>query len=168
MTDCLCVHYDRFTKPTGATLISQIIDLPPHCAITDWMELLETDGAEVLCTYVHPAWGNLPAVTRNHYGKGQAVYLGCCFEKEGLDALLSYLIAEWNIPHPACRFPVIIKSGTNPEGNTITYYLNFSQEEQKVSIHPAGTELLSGTELSKNQGLLLPAWGVCILESNLI
>ena len=41
-----------------------------------FMELLRPDGAEVLASYVHPAWGDYAAVTRHRSGAGTAMHLG--------------------------------------------------------------------------------------------
>lgn len=165
LTECFGIHYDRFTKPVDVELESSVISLPEQCAVTDWMELLETPDAEVLCTYSHPAWGGIPAVTRNSFGKGQAVYLGCCFDKDGLTAVLDHLFRKWGIDLPAYRFPVIIRKGINQEGRLVTYYLNFSQKEQKVRSASSGTELLQDEPITLGQELRLPPWGVKILES---
>ncbi|MDO4323175.1 MAG: beta-galactosidase, partial [Lachnospiraceae bacterium] len=132
--------------------------------VRDWMELLQTGSAEILCTYEHPAWGKLPAVTKNHFGKGQAVYLGCCFDDAGLEALLSGLYHSWNLPVSAYHFPVIIRQGINQQDRQIIYYMNFSDMEQKLENHPGGTELFSGKYLSGNHVLVLPPWDVKILE----
>ncbi|MFQ7553007.1 MAG: beta-galactosidase trimerization domain-containing protein [Blautia marasmi] len=46
------------------------------------MELLVSEGAEVLASYEHYNWKDYAAITRNHYGKGQAVYIGCMTDEE--------------------------------------------------------------------------------------
>ncbi|MDO4344050.1 MAG: beta-galactosidase [Eubacteriales bacterium] len=165
MTECFGLTYDRFTQPVDVSLASDTVPLPKACAVTDWMELLSVQGAEVLCCYNHPAWGGIPAVTKNHFGRGEAVYLGCCFEAGGLEALLSYLFAEWKLPLSPCRFPLIVRRGINAQGHLITYYLNFSGQSQHVPVHPAGCSLLFGTQVGENEGITLPPWGVMILES---
>ncbi|MFR5152844.1 MAG: beta-galactosidase trimerization domain-containing protein [Ruminococcus sp.] len=40
------------------------------------------EGAEVLASYEHYNWKDYAAITRNHYGKGQAVYIGCMTDEE--------------------------------------------------------------------------------------
>ncbi|MDO4306055.1 MAG: beta-galactosidase [Eubacteriales bacterium] len=167
LTKCLGVHYDRFTRPVDVELKSSVISLPEHCAVTDWMELLEDPDAEVLCTYDHPAWGGIPAVTRNTYGNGQAVYLGCCFDAAGLEAVLACLFREWGVFLPDSHYPLIIKKGISREGKLITYYLNFSREEQKFRSPCEGTELLQEESVSRDQELVLPPWGVKILETDI-
>lgn len=165
MTECFGLTYDRFTKPVDVTLVSETVALPSHCAATDWMELLQPDGAEVLCTYNHAAWGGIPAVTRNRFGKGEAVYFGCYFAPEGLEALLCHLFTDWQFTLSPCRFPVIIRKGINPQGKRITFCLNFSGENQVLPSHPAGCELISETVISENETLTLRPWDLAIIEN---
>lgn len=166
MTGCFGITYDRFTKPADVTLVSETVPLPERCTVSDWMELLQPETAEVLCSYSHPAWGSIPAVTVNSYGRGKAVYLGCCFDAAGLEALLRHLFTAWKFPLCPCRFPLIIRSGINMQGRRITYCMNFSGEEQTFSFHPAGCELLSGTSVAEHEELALKPWDFVIIEGD--
>ncbi len=167
LTACMGLRYDRFTAPRGVTLTSADIPLPASVPVTDWMELLEPEGAEILCTYEHPAWGGIPAVTWNRYGAGQAVYLGCCFTDSGLDSLLGWLLPQMDIAVPGFVFPLIRRSGVNQAGNQIDYFFHYSGERRLLSCpHPAGTDLLTGQTLGEDCPLELEPWGVLILESH--
>lgn len=166
LTDCLGLTYDRFTQPKGVGLESASIPLPEGSTVTDWMELLSPTTAQTLCSYRHPAWGGIPAVTLNQYGQGQAAYLGCCFDPDSLDALLGALLPRFGLALPKVRFPVILKAGTNSQGRHLCYYLNYSGAAQAVSCpHPAGVSLLDGRTLEENEGFTLEPWGFLILES---
>ena len=165
LTECLGVRYDRYTKPRNVTLAGDTLPLPEGIQVTDWMELLEPTGAEVLCRYGHPVWGGIPAVTRNRCGKGQAVYLGACFDGAGLDALLRTLLPQLNITPPGLTFPVILRSGRNQLGKQITYYFNYSNDRQMVSHpHPAAASLLDGEALAEGEEFSLDPWDLRILE----
>ena len=166
LTRCLGVRYDRFTPPKNVRLTSDCVALGQDAAVTDWMELLETTTAQVLCAYDHPAWGGIPAVTLNAYGAGQAVYLGCCFDAAALRALLTELLPRFGLALPQVRFPVIVREGVNRLGRIIRYTFNYSGEEQAVSFaHPAGMSLLDEKPLAANEAFTLPPWGMRILES---
>ncbi len=52
------------------------------------MELLISEGAEVLAYYDHYNWKEYAAITKNHYGKGKAVYLGCMTDQATLKAVI--------------------------------------------------------------------------------
>ncbi len=165
LTDCFGLTYDRFTKPQGAKLASDAIDLPPDPAVTDWLELPELTTAKALCVYDHPAWGGVPAVTVNDYGAGGAAYLACCFDPDALDAILAALLPRFGLDLSGARFPLIVKTGTNMAGRRITFYLNYSGQDMTVSLpHPAGRSLPEGTALGADEPFPLPGWGAVILE----
>ncbi len=165
LTDCFGFTYDRFTKPAAVTLASELSDFPEHTAVYDWMELPEQVTGEILCTYEHPEWGGIAAVTKNQFDAGEAVYLACRFEQRALEVLLTNLFADWNIPLPPVQFPLIIRRGINQFDREITYYLNFSDKMQKITIPQGGTELFSNTALAKESELTLEKWDVKIIES---
>lgn len=167
LTDCLGLRYDRFTKPKSVTLTSDTDMLPSGISVFDWMELLEPTTAEVLYTYSHPIWNAIPAVTLNHYGSGSAVYLGCYFDSNALDSLLSYFLPKINIPLPGPVFPLITKSGTNQLGHQIRYFFNFSNEKQVVSCsHQRAISLIDGKTIPEDKPLILDSWDFIILEEH--
>ena len=167
LTGCFGVHYDRFTRPQGVELAGDALELPAGVAVSDWMELLEPEGAQVLCRYRHHTWGDLPAVTCNRYGAGEAVYLGCCFAPEGLDALLRQLLPRFGVAPSPLTYPLVVKQGVNGLGRRVTYYLNYSRQPRQVDCpHPAAASLLDGRALAADEPFSLEGWGVAILESD--
>ena len=164
LTECLGLAYDRFTRPVDVTLASDILTLPENTPVGDWMELLEPTTAQVLCTYRHPVWGGVPAVTVNDYGKGRAAYLGCYFAPEGLDAALAQLLPQLGISVPAERFPLIVRRSATQDGHEVRFYLNFSAAPLSVKDHPGRTLLPEETALAPDAPLELPPWGAVILE----
>ena len=164
LTDCFGLTYDRFAYPMDVTLTSDLPDFPEQVAVSDWMELLEQVTGETLCTYQHPEWGNIPAVTRNAFGDGEAVYLACYFDQKALEVLLRSLFTEWEIPLPKEQFPVILRKGMNQSGKEITYYMNFSGQPQCVSVSSGGTELFSDVQVESGAELTLEKWDVKIVE----
>lgn len=165
LADCFGIRYDRFTRPNACALRSETVLLPETAQVTDWMELLEPTTAEAVCTYGHAAWEGVPAVTRNRYGRGEAVYLGCCFDEQTLETLLRAWLPEWGIELPEVTFPVIRKEGRNALGKGIVYYLNYSNHPQRVPSHPAGVSLLDGRAVCEREELQLEPWGVTVLET---
>lgn len=167
LVDCLGVGYDRFTRPVNVGLSSDSLTFPNSPRVTDWMELLEPVGnPEILCTYDHPAWKGTPAVTLNHYGWGQAVYLGCCFDGDSLDVIMETVLERFGLSLLPVRFPVIIKSGRNEKGQMITWYLNYSGEIQRVQVsHGEGYSLEDGKRFKKNEEFTLKPWGFLLLVS---
>lgn len=131
----------------------------------DWMELLESDTAQTICAYDHPAWGGIPAVTLNRYGTGLAAYLGCYFEPDGLEALLRYLLPQMDIAVPEFSFPLIRRSGVNHQGQKIDYFFNYSGDSQQVSCsHSMAISLLDGQRIEENATLDIAPWKIEVLE----
>lgn len=164
LTGCLGIHYDRFTRPQEVGLSAQDFPFPEEVQVGDWMELLELDGAQAVCTYSHPVWGGTPAVTLNRFGLGQAVYLGCYFEREGLEALLRWLLPEFGLEVPSFSFPLIRRSGVNRSGGRVDFYLNFSDKIQTALCPAPALSLLDGKPLRGNEQFALSPWGVKLLE----
>ena len=165
LTDCFGLRYERFTRPVEVELAGTSLELPASVRVIDWMELLEPTTAETLCIYRHPAWDGIPAVTCNRFGTGQAVYLGCCFDEPGLDALLVQLLPQWGIPLPGIVFPLVVKGGVSRQGCRVNYYFNYSGEPRQVNCsHPAASSLLDGGSLAEDEPFSLEPWGIKILE----
>lgn len=129
------------------------------------MELVQTEGAEVLAAYDHPAWGGYAAITRNSFGKGTAYYVGSMTDEKTLDRLLEEVLKTAEIKECSDAYPVIVRKGKNDYGKTIRYFLNFSGEEQNVAYQMGeAKELLSGEKIREGSKMILPAWGVKIIE----
>ena len=106
-------------------------------------------------------------MTRNTYGKGTATYLACQTTDVMLKEILADTLDDAGIKDVADRpaFPVILRTGTNPLGKEIAYYLNYSPEEQTVVYQGAdGVELFGGTTVKAKETLHIPAWDLKVIE----
>lgn len=172
MTDCYGMTYQEFTVPGTAVLSASEVfteaeGVKAEGSIHTWMELLQPEGAEVLAEYSHPGWGKYAAITKNHFGKGTAIYAGCLMNEEWTKAVLLHALHAAGISSKdKDLYPVVVKTGINEEGKTIRYYLNFSAEEKRVPFRYAdGEDLLSGKKIRCNDPIVLSPWGEMIIES---
>ena len=99
------------------------------------MELLVSEGAEVLASYEHYNWKDYAAITRNHYGKGQAVYIGCMTDEETLKSVYKAVLPEAGVEIPEYHYPIIVRKGLNDLGKTVCYFLNYSGMELEMPYH---------------------------------
>ncbi len=166
MTDCIGATYDRFTKPEKVMLqFAENNEDGSIFQVSEWMELVNVENAEVWAQYVHPFWGKYAAITHNRFGSGTATYLACYTTKDALKHLIKKLVTVADIALPKTTFPVIIKRGTNDAGKEIIYYFNYSSEEQTVCYEQAnGMELISGEEVHTGDSILLKPWDLVIVE----
>ena len=161
LREALGVRYDQFTFPKHVGLKGTFGGGQARI----FMELVQTEGAEVLAAYDHPAWGGYAAITRNSFGKGTAYYVGCMTDEKTLDRLLEEVLKTAEIMECSDAYPVIVRKGKNDYGKTIRYFLNFSGEEQNVACQMGeAKELLSGEKIREGSQMILPAWGVKIIE----
>lgn len=162
---CLGVTYHQFTFPKNVGLTGKIIGDSDQGKAEVFMELLTPDKAEVLASYDHYNWKGYAAVTKNSYGRGKAVYLGCMTDQNTLEKVLDDILCDAMAEVPEERFPVIVRKGKNDFGKTVRYYLNYSASDQTVKYRfPAGADLLSGTEIQSREDIRIPVWGVKIIE----
>lgn len=166
LKNCLGVHYDQFTFPKNVGLTGEIISKKNSLSEAKvFMELLAADGAEVLASYEHCNWKDYAAITRNHYGKGQAVYIGCMTDEDTLKAVYKAVLPEAGVEIPEYHYPIIVRKGTNDLGKTIRYFLNYSAVELEMPYeYKNGEELLENTSVERGATLQMPAWGVKIVE----
>ena len=183
LNNCFGVHYDQFTFPknvglTGKIVFGKICQKGSTClddkayakdstspSAQIFMELLVPDGAEVLASYDHYNWKDYAAITRNHYGKGQAVYVGCMTDEDTLKAVYKAVLPQADVEIPEYLYPVIVRKGTNDLGKTVRYFLNYSAVELEMPYdYKTGTELLEDVQVENKAALRMPAWGVKIIE----
>ena len=130
-----------------------------------FMELLETDTAEVLLNYAHAYWKEYAAVTRNTFGEGKGYYIGCGCDPDTRWLILQEALRDAQIRIPKEQYPLIRRTGTNDLGKQITYYLNYCSEPGSFVYDGAeGTELISGETWSKGQTCTVGAWDLRIVE----
>ena len=171
LSNCFGVHYDQFTFPKNVGLTGEVIPEKTdqkgnaHPAANVFMELLVSEGAEVLASYEHYNWKDYAAITRNHYGKGQAVYIGCMTDEETLKSVYKAVLPEAGVEIPEYHYQIIVRKGLNDLGKTVCYFLNYSGMELEMPYdYKNGIELLENTAVENGTALQMPAWGVKIVE----
>lgn len=165
LTKCFGVKYHQFTFPEKVGLSGKIIGEWKEKQARIFMELLIAEGAEVLAAYDHYNWKEYAAVTKNRYGRGTAVYIGCMTDREVLEKILLDVLQETMPEMTAERFPVIMRKGRNDFGRTVRFFLNFSASERTAKYRFGdGTELLTGAKVQRGDVIYLSPWGVRIVE----
>ena len=149
LSNCFGISYQQFTFPKNTGLSGSIIngtakDSDEKAEAKVFMELLMPQEAEVLASYDHYNWKEYAAITKNHYGKGTAIYIGCMTDDNTLKAVLTEALNSAEVEIPEYSWPVIVRKGINDLNKCVRYILNYSAEEQNVIYHGAnGTELFS-------------------------
>ena len=170
LSNCFGISYQQFTFPKNTGLSGSIIngtakDSDEKAEAKVFMELLMPQEAEVLASYDHYNWKEYAAITKNHYGKGTAIYIGCMTDDNTLKAVLTEALNSAEVEIPEYSWPVIVRKGTNDLGKCVRYILNYSAEEQNVIYHGAnGTELFSEESVQDGDTVTVLPWNLKIVE----
>ena len=170
LSNCFGISYQQFTFPKNTGLSGSIINgiakgADEEAEAKVFMELLMPQEAEVLASYDHYNWKEYAAITKNHYRKGTAIYIGCMTDDNTLKAVLTEALNSAEVEIPEYSWPVIIRKGTNDLGKCVRYILNYSAEEQKVVYHGAdGTELFSEESVQDGDSIAVLPWNLKIVE----
>lgn len=193
LSNCFGINYQQFTFPKNVGLSGKIINVREEIVEEGYrkeadiktaskmaesekaasekaeakifMELLMPQEAEVLASYDHYNWNEYAAITKNHYGKGTAIYIGCMTDDNTLKAVITEALNSAETEIPEYNWPVIVRKGTNDLGKCVRYILNYSAGEQKVVYHGAdGTELFSGDAVQDGETIIVSPWNVKIVE----
>ena len=170
LSKCFGISYQQFTFPKNTGLSGSIINgtakgADEKAEAKVFMELLMPQEAEVLASYDHYNWKEYVAITKNHYGKGTAIYIGCMTDDNTLKAVITEALNSAEVEIPEYNWPVIIRKGSNDLGKCVRYILNYSAEEQNVVYHGAnGTELFSGEAVQDGETVTVSPWNVKIVE----
>ncbi|WP_270401241.1 beta-galactosidase [Blautia wexlerae] len=170
LSKCFGISYQQFTFPKNTGLSGSIINetangVDEKAEAKVFMELLMPQEAEVLASYDHYNWKEYAAITKNHYGKGTAIYIGCMTDDNTLKAVLTEELNSAEVEIPEYSWPVIVRKGTNDLCKCVRYILNYSAEEQNVVYHGAdGTELFSEESVQDGETVTVLPWNVKIIE----
>ena len=165
LKNCMGVKYHQFTFPKNVGLSGKIIGKDSRHEAKVFMELLIPEGAEVLASYDHYNWKEYAAVTRNSYGKGAAVYIGCMMDKNVLENILRNTLQKAGIEIPDKKYPVIMRAGKNDFGKMVRFYFNYSGEDQTCKYKFSdGVDLFDRSAIKAQDVLHIVPWGVKIIE----
>lgn len=172
LSQCLGVTYNQFTNPKNVSLKDLAMDrnfTKEETKVSYWMELLKPTTAKVIASYNHKNWGKYAAITKNEYGKGNAVYVGCYVEKVLLKEIVKDYLKEIGLYEAEQNYnwPLIIRKGYNDLGKKINYYFNYSDGEIAFHyIHEDGQELTRKKEIRKNQEISISPWDFIVVEES--
>ena len=158
----LDIQYDEFTLPDNVTVTCG----GKSSKARDWMEMVDCTTATPVAMYEHKHWGVHAAITQNSYGKGRAMYLATLFGEDTLIEALKHFFGEQKNEFDA-SYPVVIKRGTNMQGEEIIYLLNYSDDEQTVTCHADGLKkLCDDSTVSAGDCIALAPWDFSILYAD--
>jgi beta-galactosidase len=125
-----------------------------------WSEAVEPAGAEVVASFAGGPDAGAPALTRHAVGAGAAWYLATEPDQDGLDAVLTRVLADAGITGPDTPAG-LERVRRAAAGICFDFLINHGDAEARVTGH--GVDLLTGQQ---HEGTVtVPAGGVVVLRS---
>lgn len=142
-------------------LPDQPVALSSYGSGSTWSELGRSDSAEVLAAYAAGAVSGSPAITRRAAGGGAAWYVGTVLSPDGLDQLLTEILAA------AGAVPVVegLPRGVEAlrrKGEHGRYLFVVNHTDAEVTVPVSGTELLGGAAV--DGALRVAAGGAAVVR----
>ena len=127
-------------------------------------DIIHAETAKVLATYGSDYYANMPALTVNQYGKGEAYYIATKCQDDFYDTFYEKIISHNKIKHTLNELPYGVSSQLR-EGEEADYIfvMNFTKENKEVSLNQGSYTDLLTNEVLKDQIVLEP-YGVSILK----
>ena len=127
--------------------------------IHELCEIPEMHGAEGLGAYEEDFYADLPCLTRNRFGKGQAYYLAAKVEQEGLDAIYADIADELELSRAMNQ--ELPRGVIATERGGAVFLQNYSGKAQQVVFEEKYTDMITGAAVEGEH--IMPANGVMVL-----
>jgi beta-galactosidase len=131
----------------------------PAAACGVWADVLQPSNAQVLATYTNASYAGKAAITRNSFGKGEAMYIGADLDRASLIRVLATAAkaAGAQLDGPDGVEMTVRQSGSK----RWVFLMNPKSEAQKIKIEKPGTDLLTGQ--ARSGEIELNPYGVQVL-----
>ncbi len=124
------------------------------------LDVIHSEGAEILGTYTSDFFSGEPAVTKNKWGKGSAYYTAFRNDEDFTDDFCGELVKTLDL-EPDTEIKTSKDVLIRKRGAYI-FLFNFTEEEQTVSLDRTYTDVLNETELAGE--ITLPVCGYLVLK----
>jgi beta-galactosidase len=161
-------YYQEFSRVNSLTLRDDPFKVGAEKNLAkEWIEYIIPETAKPLAFYDDLNFGKYAAITENKFGKGSFIYEGCLVSDEIQSKIILNKALEIGITDKENQlaYPLVFKYGTNDQGKTVRYYLNYSNKEQSVTYSYAkGVDLLNNKNLKKGDIFILKPWDLLVVE----
>ncbi|WP_078381658.1 beta-galactosidase [Sutcliffiella halmapala] len=127
-------------------------------------DLVQTENAEIIATYGKDFYAGLPVITKNHYGAGEAWYIGSQPEAALLEVLFSQLTEQKGIASDIEADQGLEIVRRHKEDKVFTFILNHSDETKNIVLPNHCFCVLEQNYYEKGEQITLPAKEVRILR----
>ena len=152
-----CVPYSETESNTFCTNAGKQF----QCSF--WSDVIQLKTAQAIATYEQDYYTGTPAITRSHFGKGTAIYVGTAPDPNGMAWLLEQVCETAGIQLVSRNAPAGVELVQRSNGNSAwLFILNHSMDKVTVPFQEHGHDLLTGAAV--NGSIELEPTGVAIIQ----
>ncbi|TQM33924.1 beta-galactosidase [Microbacterium kyungheense] len=137
---------------------------PVHVDARHVFDLVIPQGATTVGVYGREFYAGTAAVTRHAFGEGSAWYVGTVLDQAGVDWVVRRVLAEHDLLGPFADVPDLEHTARVVDGRRYEFVLNHGASDVEVPSPFAGTDVLTGRELTSGDPLRLAVAGVVVIE----
>jgi beta-galactosidase len=133
--------------------------------VKEMCDIIHSEGAEILATYQNDFYAGQPALTCNHFGKGNAYYIAFRNNEDFEKDFYLFLINDLK-PMKALEadLPTGVTAQLRTDGETsYIFVMNFSNEEKTITLNADETYQDKLTEEMINGTIALKGYGIKVL-----
>lgn len=127
-------------------------------------DLSHTEGAETVSVYEEDFYAQMPAVTKNTFGKGHAYYVATRSDEEFYRAFLADVCRECGIEGLIVPQEGLEVTMRENENGRFLFLLNHTDKTLEIKVNQAGNGLIERIEYRAGDVAELPAKGVQIIR----
>ena len=117
-------------------------------------DLIHLEGAQSLANYDSNWYAGMPAVTKHHYGKGTAYYIGTQADDDLTSQIVQLLLNEQNVAVLEDVPAGVEVTARRKEGKEFIFIMNHNDTPASTNLAYEGyTDLLTGQDLTNDLGL---------------
>jgi beta-galactosidase len=142
-------EYDAITPNISQAITFDVDGLAGQTLpVQIWCDILAPQVAEVIACYTQDYYAGKPAVTRNQFGQGQAIYLGAFGTDALYESVLGWLLKQNKIMSDI-EAPAGVEISKRYQGDQAVYFiLNFNASAQLINLPVAYQDLLANAAVS--------------------
>ncbi len=127
-----------------------------------WCDIIEPHECEVIATYSKDFYAGRPAMTRNEFGLGKAIYIGFTSQQGFYFDLVDWLRGQVSL-FPLLKVPESVEVSMRQKGEIRLYFvLNHQSSPVRLHFYKPAHEYLTGATLTGNFDL--PPLGVLVID----
>lgn len=161
-TEMDALYQDEYN--VGVSVSGNAMGLDGAWKCSHLCDLVKISTAEVLAVYEKDFYQGMPALTRNHYGKGCAYYICTDFEQGFYDECYRKIAKEQGVQGLLADVPEGVEvNSRSSEQYQYLFVQNFNRHAVEISLPIQTMELLLGNY----DGSVINAWDTVVLKGKL-